>query len=69
MKITDLLDRRSIEVNGSASSKEDAINKTVPEKELPFLMQNVMRFQSRGLPQWLSGTVLNLTLLTERRFL
>ena len=29
MKITDLLDRRSIEVNGSASSKEDAINKMV----------------------------------------
>lgn len=29
MKITDLLDRRSIEVNGSASSKEDAINQIV----------------------------------------
>lgn len=29
MKITDLLDRRSIDVNGSASSKEDAINKMV----------------------------------------
>ncbi len=29
MKITDLLDRRSIEVNGSASSKEDAINQMV----------------------------------------
>lgn len=29
MKITDLLDRRSIDVNGIASSKEDAINKMV----------------------------------------
>lgn len=29
MKITDLLDRRSIEVNGTAASKEDAINKMV----------------------------------------
>lgn len=29
MKITDLLDRRSVEVNGSAASKEDAINKMV----------------------------------------
>ncbi|MCH5213014.1 MAG: PTS sugar transporter subunit IIA [Oscillospiraceae bacterium] len=29
MRITDLLDRRSINVNGSASSKEDAINKMV----------------------------------------
>ena len=29
MKITDLLDRRSVEVNGSAVSKEDAINKMV----------------------------------------
>lgn len=29
MKITDLLDRRSIDVNGTASSKEEAINKMV----------------------------------------
>lgn len=29
MKITDLLDRRSIDVNGSAASKEEAINKMV----------------------------------------
>ncbi len=29
MKITDLLDRRSVDVNGSAASKEDAINKMV----------------------------------------
>lgn len=29
MKITDLLDRRSIEVNGTAASKEDAISKMV----------------------------------------
>ncbi len=29
MRITDLLDRRSIDVNGTASSKQDAINKMV----------------------------------------
>ncbi len=29
MKITDLLDRRSVEVNGSAVSKKDAISKMV----------------------------------------
>lgn len=29
MRITDLLDSRSVDVNGVASSKEDAINKMV----------------------------------------
>ena len=29
MRITELLDRRSVNVNGAASSKEDAINKMV----------------------------------------
>ena len=29
MRITDLLDRRSIDINGSAASKEEALNKVI----------------------------------------
>ena len=67
MRITDLLDVRSVSLDAAPKSKQEAIDaavalmvKRVPpesEKELRFHMENVTRLTVRDLQQWLSGKV------------
>ena len=66
MKITDLLSKDAIKLNGIANSKQDAINKLVDlmakngnltdkeklEKELQYHMEKQMQFQNQDYQQW-----------------
>ena len=72
MRITDLLDKQSISLNGAPKDKKEALDQVVDlmaksgkikrvqpvsGKVLPFLMVNVMLLQNRGWQPWLSKTV------------
>ena len=71
MRITDLLDKQSISLNGAPKDKKEAIDQVVDRefmqekkrvqpvsgKVLPFLMVNAMLLQNRGWQPWLSKTV------------
>ena len=55
MRITDLLDKQSISLNGAPKEKKRV--QPVSGKVLPFLMVNVMLLQNRGWQLWLSKRV------------
>ena len=81
MRITDLLDRRSVSLTAAPKTKSEALDMAVDlmvksekisdreayrkqvylreesERELPFLMVNVMQLRSRDLRQWSSKMV------------
>ena len=52
MRITDLLDRRSVSLTAAPKTKSETL-----DMELPFLMVNVMQLRSRDLRQWSSKMV------------
>ena len=56
MRITDLLDRRSVSLTAAPKTKSETLD-MVLARELPFLMVNVMQLRSRGLRQWSSKMV------------
>lgn len=90
MRITDLLDRRSVSLTAAPKGKSEALDMAVDlmvksekisdpvkltanrytyvkkkalqesERELPFLMENVMQLRNRDLLQWSSKMVWNL---------